>query len=333
MAKEVLATYEAVVAAAEALEKDGLRPSVRNITARVGGGSPNTISEHRRKWLAERPRIESRRSIVIDQSISDSIAAALQKTADEASAAAIAERDEANDEKDLIAQRGVELEREVEQLGAQVNDLTEKRQHDAGLIQALRAEVEKMNSDAAAAIARVRDEAATAVAEARAEASKERARADLLVAELATANVELKSLRTVKEELDRTAAELRSEHEQRIVAEANAGVIPRLEADLIEMRAAVKAANERADAERSKLDEVRSNASAAIAQSRAAAVDELNALRAQLEQRIDAERKAAADAEKATAAAASTAAAEKARADALAAQLAEKSKNVAETNA
>lgn len=309
MAKEAKATYEAVVTAAEALEKENQRPSVRTVTARIGGGSPNVISEYLRKWREERPRIEAQRAIVIDPRLNTLLAEILQKTADEASANAIKERDEAVDEKNLIAQRGVELEREVELLTEQVAQLSQKAQHDAGIIETLKDEAEKARSDAAEEIAQAKADAAAAVDLAKQEAAKERQRADQLVADLAAANVKLTALESVKADLDRVYAELKSEHEQRIAADAKAGIIPRLEADISELRAALKAANEKTDAERAKLEKAQSAAAA-----------ELKALRTELEKRIDEERKATAEAIK-------TAAAATARADALAAQLeAEKSK-------
>lgn len=51
--KRSAVTYQEIVAAYEQLINDGMQPSVRNITAVVGGGSPSTIQAGIAKYKAE----------------------------------------------------------------------------------------------------------------------------------------------------------------------------------------------------------------------------------------------------------------------------------------
>lgn len=54
-----LVTFESVAAAAEAISKDGGRPSVRAVIAQLGGGSPNTVLPMLNEWKAGRVAVRS----------------------------------------------------------------------------------------------------------------------------------------------------------------------------------------------------------------------------------------------------------------------------------
>jgi len=47
--------YENVAKACERLVSEGMRPSVRNVTNLLGGGSPNSVLSYLRDWKSSRP--------------------------------------------------------------------------------------------------------------------------------------------------------------------------------------------------------------------------------------------------------------------------------------
>jgi colicin import membrane protein len=217
---KVKASFEAVSAAAEALLESGVQPSVRLVIERLGGGSPNSVTAHLRKWRDERPRIESRRSIVIDERIHTLIAEQIEKAAGEARAAADQERASAVADMELVATAGRALEEEVEQLRARVIELDQRTQHDAGVIETLRSDLEAEKSAADAAIAQAHAEASATVKKANDEAAIERQRADNLNRDLGAAQARLEAVPRIEDALARTTADLDKERERRTAAES-----------------------------------------------------------------------------------------------------------------
>ena len=217
------ATLEAVIAAAEALEAAGIRVSVRNVTEKLGGGSPNFITAHLRTWREQRPVIEQRKAIVIDERIADLIREQVVKAVREATTEAIEARDAAIDERDLIADTGRQLEAQVEQFTAQLAAAADRSQHDAGKIEQLEKDLEKVRADAAAAIDAAKAEAADAIEKARVEAAAERAKSDKLAGELGAAQASVDSLNTrlgeIAKQLVDARADLATEHSSRTEAE------------------------------------------------------------------------------------------------------------------
>ena len=206
--KQTLATRETVAAACEAIEAAGGRASVRAVIAHLGGGSPNAVVKHLRDWRDQKPLIEARRAIVIDERISDLIAQQIERAASEARTAADEERAATMADYELIANAGRELEQQNEAMVEQLAAAAEREQHDAGVIEQLRADAEKTRSDAAAAIAAAKAEAAELVAKAQGEAAAERQKNDDLGRQLGAVTMRADALAAKADELAKQVADL-----------------------------------------------------------------------------------------------------------------------------
>ena len=278
--KETIATKEAVFAACEAIKAAGNRVSVRAVQAYLGGGSPNSVTEYLRDWRQNMPLIEARRAIVIDQRIHDLIAEQLEKAAKDARSDADAECAAAIADYELLATTGRELEQLTEQQAEQLAAAAEREQHDAGVIEQLRADAEKTRADAAAAIASAKAEAAEAVAKAQGEAAAERAKNDDLARQLGASQTRADGLASKVDELMKQVTDLTAKLEaERIgrtaaekalaVAEAN---VKALDARIADGAKVLDAASKRAaDAEAALVAERNARAAAETAAAKAQA--------------------------------------------------------------
>ena len=106
-----IVTYEAVAAAAEALQAAGQRPSVRAVTAAIGGGSPNTVLKMLADWKAGRPVVRVA-DTELDPKITSAIAEQMQRVATAAAAAAAV----------YAARKGIRTGLLAERFGGQVMD-------------------------------------------------------------------------------------------------------------------------------------------------------------------------------------------------------------------
>ena len=230
--KQTIATFDAVAAACEAIEADGGRVSVRAVMAHLGGGSPNAVTKHLRDWREKKPLIEARKAITIDPRLNNLIAELIERAATDARSDADAERIAAVEDYELLATTGRQLEQIAEQQAEQLAAASEREQHDAGVIEQLRADAEKIRADAAAAIAAAKAEAAEVAAKALAEAQAERAKNDDLGRHLGASQTRGDALAAKVDELMKQVAELSAkldaEREARVsadkalaVAEAN----------------------------------------------------------------------------------------------------------------
>ena len=207
------ASYEAVTTVAEAMLAEGLLPSVRSVTARLGGGSPNTISTHLRKWKEEQPAVEARRAIVLDERIGLILAEQIQKAVTEARAKADAERDLATADLETVSQGGSKLEREAEESAAKIAALEQRAQHQAGVLETLQADLEKNKA-----------EATDAISKAQAEAAAERAKIDSLSRELGAAQEQAKEADRLRLDFAGLNKEKQEEHAARMEAEKSLAV-------------------------------------------------------------------------------------------------------------
>ncbi len=221
--KQTLATFDAVAAACEAIESAGGRASVRAVIAHLGGGSPNAVVKHLRDWRDQKPLIEARRAIVIDERIATLIAEQIERASSEARTSADEERAAAVADYELLANTGRELEAQAEVDAARIEELEQRTQHDAGVIDSLRADAEKTRADAAAAIAAAKAEAAEVAAKAQGEAAAERAKNDDLGRQLGAVTTRADSLEAKVADLAQQVADLTAkldvEHAGRTAAE------------------------------------------------------------------------------------------------------------------
>lgn len=228
------ATLESVIAAADAILASGGRVSVRNVMDRLGGGSPNSITAHLRTWREQKPLIEQRKAIVIDERIAALIAEQVEKAATLARAEAEEERASAVADYELVASTGRDLERECEQLREQIAAATQRAQHDAGAIEQLRAEASTAKT-----------EAAEAINKAQAEAQTERAKNDSLAQQLGAAQAELKLLQAraaaLETKLDEAQAEAGRAQRAAAVSDARLAEGEKREKDLAARLAAAEA--------------------------------------------------------------------------------------------
>ncbi len=165
-----IASFEAVRAAADALAAEGVTPSVRSVTAKIGGGSPNTVSMHLRQWREQRPAVEAQRRIVLDERIHDLLATQIADAVATATRTATEERDARADDLAEVEQRAAALENQLDQAETRVAELTDRVQHQGGQLEALRAELDAARADSAASIQQAKAEAAAAVQQAKTDA-------------------------------------------------------------------------------------------------------------------------------------------------------------------
>lgn len=154
-----LVTRELVFEAAEALvaELGGKSPSVRRVRERLGGGSPNAITEFLREWRDTQVAIRSAATIQVDDATLRAIETQL-KAVSEAARADLQERlrmAEADIEE--LTAVGRELETRVAGLTAEFAAAKDELQQRCGEIRQLTADVEKTSALAAEEVAIARD--------------------------------------------------------------------------------------------------------------------------------------------------------------------------------
>ncbi len=230
-----IASFEAVSAAADAIAAEGAIPSVRGVTARIGGGSPNTVGLHLRTWREQRPTVEARRQIVVDERIQALLAGQIAEAVSEATKTAAAERDARTEDLAEMEQRASALEAQLEQAETRAAELQERVQHQAGQIEALRAEldavkadsvasIQQAKTDAAASIQQAKDAAAKQVEEAQAEAANERKKHDEMTRRLGVAEEKAAEVERLRANLAELTATHQKEHGARVDAEKKLAV-------------------------------------------------------------------------------------------------------------
>ena len=128
-----LVNFEAVAAAAEAISKEGGRPSVRSVIARLGGGSPNTVLPMLNEWKAGRVAVRST-DIELDPRIGQLIGELVKNASEQAARAAEERAADVQADAETVAEAGREAESQVQALEDQ---LTEARQVIVGKERAL----------------------------------------------------------------------------------------------------------------------------------------------------------------------------------------------------
>jgi colicin import membrane protein len=208
-----IVSFETVAAAAEALQADGQRPSVRAVIATLGGGSPNAVLKHLAEWKAGRPQVAVP-DANLDPRIANAIVDQMRRVAAEASNAA--EERAAGVEEDLqaLAEAQQALERQIE---------TVTGERDACRLQA--EELAGRLAEAQAGFDREREQHVLAVVALREELATERLRQERASAALAKAEVRLEAIPSLQAETERLRTALESAQHARQQAEQNAAVL------------------------------------------------------------------------------------------------------------
>lgn len=186
-----LVTFESVAAAADAISKDGGRPSVRAVIAQLGGGSPNTVLPMLNEWKAGRVAVRSA-DIELDPRLGQIVVEIVTKASEQAAKSAEERAADVQADAETVAEAGREAELRAERLAGELEkaNLT---------ITAKERALE--DAQAAAAIeAKNALEKATALQN---QLSDERARADQAVQAVAKAEVRLELIPGLQAEVER----------------------------------------------------------------------------------------------------------------------------------
>jgi len=82
-----LVSFESVAAAAEAISKEGGKPSVRSVIAHLGGGSPNAVLPMLNEWKAGRVAVRSA-DIELDPRLGQIVAELVTRASEQAAKSA-----------------------------------------------------------------------------------------------------------------------------------------------------------------------------------------------------------------------------------------------------
>lgn len=218
------ASFEAVKGAADALQAEGVTPSVRQVTKRLGGGSPNTITGHLRRWREEKPAVEARKLIEIDPRIVDILAEQISGVVAQATRDAYAERDARLEDLGELELRANQLERDQEASLTRIDDLEQEGQQMKGRIESQIREIDQIKQEAAEQVRQARVYAAEMVAKAEGEATAERAKQDDLTRSLGIAQEQAIEAERLRHALASMTSDREAQHAARIEAEKNLAV-------------------------------------------------------------------------------------------------------------
>lgn len=114
-----LVTFESVAAAADAITKEGGRPSVRAVIAHLGGGSPNQVLPHLNEWKAGRPSIRAA-DFELDPRIAEIIGELIHKAAEQAARTAEDRASDVSADAEAVAEAGRSAEKRATELEAEL---------------------------------------------------------------------------------------------------------------------------------------------------------------------------------------------------------------------
>ena len=237
MPREATVTPEQTFEVADALQAEGIRPTLREVCARLGRGSMSTINGHMQRWREARGRPSLAQPILppaLQRSLMDFIATEV--------AAARAPLD-------------AELAEQL-QIAA---DLAAESERQANALEESAAEIAALESQRAAAEGRAKQLDLELTA-AKADAARERQAAEAARTELARVVVRLESLGQLQSDLSAVREKLEHERLGRVEAEQRVAVLAArqkdLEARLADMKVEVERANARAERARERLDQL-----------------------------------------------------------------------------
>ena len=186
-----LVNFEAVAAAAEAISKEGGKPSVRSVIAQLGGGSPNTVLPMLNEWKAGRVAVRST-DIELDPRIGQIIGELVKSASEQAAKAAEARAADVQADAETVAEAGREAESQVQALESQ---LVEAQQ--------IIVVKERALEDAQAAAGIEAKNAQERINALQGQLGEERTRADLAVQAVAKAEVRLELIPGLQAEVER----------------------------------------------------------------------------------------------------------------------------------
>ncbi|WP_312126752.1 DNA-binding protein [Pseudomonas sp.] len=120
-----LVTFESVATAADAITKEGGRPSVRAVIAHLGGGSPNQILPHLNGWKAGRPAIRAA-DFELDPRIAQIIGELIHKAAEQAARTAEERAADISADAEAVAEAGRDAEARATQLETELSEAIEQ---------------------------------------------------------------------------------------------------------------------------------------------------------------------------------------------------------------
>lgn len=186
-----LVNFEAVAAAAEAISKEGGKPSVRSVIAHLGGGSPNTVLPLLNEWKAGRVAVRST-DIELDPRIGQIIGELVKSASEQAARAAEERAADVQADAETVAEAGREAESRVQALEIQLAEA----QH-AIVVK------ERALEDAQAAAGIEAKNAQERINALQGQLGEERTRADLAVQAVAKAEVRLELIPGLQAEVER----------------------------------------------------------------------------------------------------------------------------------
>lgn len=205
-------TFEAVAAAAEALSDAGKKASVRNVKDALGGGSPNAILPHLQAWKAGRPGVRVA-DVALDGRIVTILSEQITAAVVDATKAAEARAGDLEADLEAVAEAGRLAETRAAELADELAHSQSDQQQQAGRLDALAEELERLKLDAAAA-----------VAEARADAAREREAGEQVRQALVRAELRLEAVPGMESALVDLRGQLDAERTARVEAEKAAAV-------------------------------------------------------------------------------------------------------------
>lgn len=138
-------TFEQVASAAEALEIEGVQPTIKAVRDRLTTGSPNTIHEHLKKWKESKPAKVATPATLPD-SLNAAIAAAIAHAAKNAREEVETLLTQAQSETDLITAYSKNLEAENEEMKQTIVVISRRRDILEGKNEQLTKELERMRN-------------------------------------------------------------------------------------------------------------------------------------------------------------------------------------------
>jgi chromosome segregation ATPase len=190
-----------------------LRPSVRNIIARLGGGSPNTVLDYQKQWKAGRPTIKTG-DIQLDPRINQIIAEQISKSILAASAAADADRAEAEENLETVSKNAKEAEARAASTEEALDAAIAQIQSLTGQLDQLRTAAMQAKEEAAIAISAAETRAASDVARISRDLATERAATEAARIALAKAELRLEAVPRIENDIERLRAELATERQR-----------------------------------------------------------------------------------------------------------------------
>lgn len=205
-------TEDSVAKACAELTKEGLKPTVNAVRARLGGASPNEVAPLIKVWKGKQPAV-AREEIMLDPSIARLIAQQMVSLATNAAQAAEVRAAEAEENVQTLTENGQLLELRITQLQAQLEACQAQVQQQRGQLAERAQEIETLRNDCRAAMQASETKSAS-----------ERAAAEGLRQELVRAQIRIDSIGGLEKALAAAQDQLKEAREALAAAQQSAAV-------------------------------------------------------------------------------------------------------------